>query len=219
LEIIWRGPVPPSNYTVGREGNRVDLIVDHWTVVMFEGAIRRFQNPASILSAHYVIGQDGRIAQLVGEDDAAFHAGEYGVNLRSIGIEHEAGPAMPPTDALYASSAWLHAEIAARHGLSLQVGTTVLPHRAIVATECPGTLDLDRIVREATEEDDMFTEEDRRKLNRVYDHLEAYEPMVWTGRLQRWLAIAIRSVFPNADLSGPDVVTGEAFRSETLSRR
>jgi hypothetical protein len=210
--IQWRGPIPQSNYGVGRDGNAVELIVDHWTVVMFEGAIRRFKDPASILSAHYVIGQDGRIAQLVGENDTAYHAGRFDVNLRSIGIEHEAGPAMEPTDALYTASAQLHLEIAQRHGLDLAVGATVLPHRAIVPTECPGTLDLERIVREAKEEDDMFTEDDRRMLKRVYDHLEAYEPLVWTTRLQRWLSKAIRSVFPNADISGPDVESGQPFK-------
>jgi N-acetylmuramoyl-L-alanine amidase len=219
VAIQWRGPVPSSNYDIGRGGNRVELIVDHWTVVMLEAAVRRFTNPASILSAHYIIGRDGRIVQLVSEDDTAFHAGNYSVNQRSIGIEHEAGPAMPPTDALYAASVRLHVEIASRHGLDLAVGETVLPHRAIVPTECPGTLDLERIVREAREEDDMFTEEDRRKLNRVYDHLEAYEPMVWTSRLQRWLARAFGSVFPHADLSGPDVVTGEPHEAETAARR
>jgi N-acetyl-anhydromuramyl-L-alanine amidase AmpD len=210
--IEWRGPIPQSNYTAGREGATVQRIVDHWTVVMFEGAVRRFKDPASRLSAHYVIGQDGRIAQLVSEDDAAYHSGNYAVNLRSIGIEHEASPAMEPSAALYAASAQLHLDIANRHGLSLAVGDTVLPHRAIVPTECPGTLDLDRIVRDALEEDDMFTEEDRRKLDRVYQHLEAYEPLVWTARLQRWLARAIRSVFPNADVSGPDVETGQSFK-------
>jgi N-acetyl-anhydromuramyl-L-alanine amidase AmpD len=219
MAIQWRGPVPASNYTVGRDGNGVELIVDHWTVVMFDGAIRRFLNPASILSAHYVIGSDGRIAQLVSEDDTAYHAGVFSVNQRSIGIEHEAGPAMPPSDALYAASARLHADIAARHGLALQVGATVLPHHAIVPTECPGTLDLDRIVREALEEDDMFTEEDRRKLNRVYDHLEAYEPLTWTKRLQLWLARALMTGVPTADLSGPDVETGQAFDAKTASRR
>lgn len=212
MGIEWRGPIPQSNYTVGRDGNVADLIVDHWTVVMFEGAIRRFRDPSSILSAHYVVGRDGRIAQLVSEDDTAYHAGRFDVNLRSIGIEHEAGPAMPPTDALYAASARLHLDIARRYGLDLSVGTTVLPHRAIVPTECPGTLDLERIVREAEGEDDMFTEEDRRMLKRVYDHLEAYEPLVWTTRLQRWLARAIRSVFPNADVSGPDVESGQPFK-------
>lgn len=212
MGIEWRGPIPQSNYTVGRDGGTVELIVDHWTVVMFEGAIRRFNDPASRLSAHYVIKSDGHIAQLVSEGDTAYHAGSYAVNLRSIGIEHEAGPAMAPTAALYAASAQLHLEIARRHALDLSVGATVLPHRAVVPTECPGTLDLERIVREAEEEDDMFTEEDRRMLQRVYDHLEAYEPLVWTTRLQRWLARAIRSVFPNADLSGPDVDSGQPFK-------
>ena len=186
---------------------------------MFEGAIRRFKDPASILSAHYVIGADGRIAQLVSEDDTAYHAGVFSVNQRSIGIEHEAGPAMPPTDALYAASARLHADIATRYALPLEVGTTVLPHHAIVATECPGTLDLDRIVREALEEDDMFTEEDRRKLNRVYDHLEAYEPLTWTKRLQLWVAKALSSGLPEADLSGPDVESGQAFDAKRAARR
>jgi hypothetical protein len=212
VDVVWRGPIPESNFTVGRAGNAVGLIVDHWTVVMFEGAIRRFKDPASRLSAHYVIGQDGRVAQLVSEGDTAYHAGKFDVNLRSIGIEHEASPTMAPTDALYAASAKLHREIAARHGLTLNVGSTVLPHHAIVPTECPGTLDLDRIVRNALEEDDMFTDEDRKMLKRVYDHLEAYEPLVWTTRLQRWLAKAIRSVFPNADVSGPDVETGQPFK-------
>src|SRR5437667_8815778 len=202
MAIEWRGPVPESNYTVGREGNAITLIVDHWTVVMFEAAVRRFLSPGSILSAHYVIGQDGRIAQLVSEDDTAYHAGVYAVNLRSIGIEHEAGPAMAPTDALYASSARLHAEIAIRHRLALQVGTTVLPHHAIVPTECPGTLDLDRIVREALhalEEDDMFTEADRAKLDRIYQHLEAYEPLPG----------------PNVSSSGPRGPSGPSFLSRT----
>jgi hypothetical protein len=64
----------------------------------------------------------------------------------------------------------------------------------------------------ARQEDDMFTDEDRRKLNRVYDHLEAFEPLTWFKRLQQWLAKAIRSVFPNADLSGPDVESGQPFK-------
>ena len=211
--------MPASNHTVGRDGHSVELIVDHWTVVMFEGAIRRFKDPASILSAHWVIGSDGRIAQLVSEDDTAYHAGVFSVNQRSIGIEHEAGPAMPPSEALYAASARLHADIASRYGLALEVDTTVLPHRAIVPTECPGTLDLDRIVREALEEDDMFTDADRAMLKRVYDHLEAYEPLTWTKRLQLWVAKALGTGLPNADLSGPDVETGQPFDAKSVSRR
>ena len=77
---------------------------------------RNSKDPASRLSAHYVIGHDGRIAQLVSEDDTAYHAGRF------------------------------------------------------------------------------------------------EDPLVWTTRLQRWLAKAIRSVFPNADVSGPDVESGQPFK-------
>ena len=211
MSVEWRGPVPSSNYDPGRGDNAVVLIVDHWTAASLESALTRFLTPGTAVSAHYVIGQDGRVFQLVREEDTAFHAGVYEVNQRSIGIEHEASPTLAPSDPLYAASARLHAEIASRYSLDLNVGATVLPHRAIVPTQCPGTLDLERIVRQALEEDDMFTEEDRRKLNRVYDHLEAYEPLVWTARLQRWLAKEIRSVFAHADTSGPDVETGQPF--------
>jgi hypothetical protein len=126
---------------------------------------------------------------------------------------------MPPTDALYVASARLHADIASRHSIALAVGATVLPHHAIVPTECPGTLDLDRIVRQALEEDDMFTDADRAMLKRVYDHLEAYEPLTWTKRLQLWLARALSTGLPTADLSGPDVESGQAFDPKTASRR
>ena len=214
MAIEWIGPIPSSNYDVGRGDERITFIVEHWTDAQIDSAIARFMNPNSRVSAHYIVAQDGRVLQLVSENDTAFHAGDYTANQRSIGIEHEASGVMPPSDALYESSARLHAEIAARYGLTLSPGETLIPHSAIVPTQCPGLLDIARIARQATEEDDMFTEEDRRKLNRVYDHLEAYEPMTWVSRLQHWLAIAIRSVFPNADLSGPDVVTGEPFRAD-----
>ena len=211
MSAEWRGPVPSTNYDVGRGGNAVAFIVDHWTVYSLESALARFLTAGTAVSAHYVV-QDGRVLQLVREEDTAFHAGDYSANQRSIGIEHEAGPTLPPSDALYEATARLHADIAARYGFALSVGETVIPHRAIVPTQCPGTLDLERIVRLATEEDDMFTDEDRRKLNRVYDHLEAYEPLVWTSRLQRWLATAFRSVFARVDLSGPDVESGQPFK-------
>ena len=148
MGIESRGPVPPSNFTAGRDGGAVELIIDHWTVVMYEGAVRRFHNPTSRLSAHYVIGQDGRIAQLVSEDDAAYHSGSFAVNLRSIGIEHEAGPRSAADRLRRVRAAAPRDREPLR--LALEVGPTVLPHRAIVPTECPGTLDLERIVREAT---------------------------------------------------------------------
>jgi len=65
----------------------------------------------------------------------------------------------------------------------------------------------------------MSTDADRAMLKRVYDHLEAYEPLTWTKRLQLWLAKALSTGVPTADLSGPDVETGHAFDATTASRR
>jgi N-acetyl-anhydromuramyl-L-alanine amidase AmpD len=42
---------------------------------MFRGRDHAIKDPTSRLSAHYFIGQDGRIAQLVSEDDTAYPAG------------------------------------------------------------------------------------------------------------------------------------------------
>src|SRR5919108_5263240 len=83
----WLGPVPGTNYDTGRGGKRIDFIVEHWTAATLDSAFARFMDPRSVLSAHYLIGRDGRIIQLVSEDDTAFHAGDYDANQRSIGIE------------------------------------------------------------------------------------------------------------------------------------
>jgi N-acetylmuramoyl-L-alanine amidase len=58
-----------------------------------ERAIRWLTNPASEVSAHYVVDEDGSITQLVPESRRAWHAGrsswagESDVNSASIGIE------------------------------------------------------------------------------------------------------------------------------------
>ena len=55
--------------------------------------MRWFMNPSARVSAHYVVGRDGEIVQMVHEHEKAWHAGQallYGdpnVNSMSIGIE------------------------------------------------------------------------------------------------------------------------------------
>lgn len=77
-----------------------DLVLLHYTgmpagggVSAGERAIRWLTNPASEVSAHYVVAEDGRITQLVPESRRAWHAGrsswagESDINSASIGIE------------------------------------------------------------------------------------------------------------------------------------
>ena len=64
------------------------------------------------------------------------------------------------------------AELSARYGFALDA-QHIRPHRTIVATQCPGTIDVDRIVLEASQEEEMTDEEFRRRWLAVYADIEA----------------------------------------------
>jgi hypothetical protein len=81
-----------GNYNVSdRPGNSEDIryIVIHDAEGTFEGTLTTFQNPKKYVSAHYVVGNQGQVAQAVATKDEAWHAGNKTVNMHSIGIEHE----------------------------------------------------------------------------------------------------------------------------------
>jgi len=72
----------------------VDMLVLHYTGMQTgQAALDRMCDPSAEVSAHYMIWEDGRVVQLVGEDKRAWHAGasswggEQDLNSRSIGIE------------------------------------------------------------------------------------------------------------------------------------
>jgi N-acetylmuramoyl-L-alanine amidase CwlA len=79
-------PLSPNRES--RHGTKIDMIVLHSTVGNFTSAVNWLTSTRSKASAHYVIGRDGTIANLVPEDDAAWHCGTTALaNWRSIGIE------------------------------------------------------------------------------------------------------------------------------------
>lgn len=181
MNIIWKGPLPGTNYTSKRGGKTVTRIVDHWIGSgTAEGADAHFHNPNAGTSAHYIVTQQGEIWQWVAEEDTAHHAGNWTANLESIGIEHEATPTLVATPALYAASAMLHRDIADRYGILLAVGTTVLPHGDITPTQCPGTLNIRAIVEAAMsyvtrEEFDNYKNDVRSTIDAMK---KAYDPLV-----------------------------------------
>lgn len=72
----------------------VDTVIIHYTAAnRIAGTISWFKMKESGVSAHYVIGRDGRIVQMVEDDKKAWHAGasyfrgRKNVNNFSIGIE------------------------------------------------------------------------------------------------------------------------------------
>jgi N-acetylmuramoyl-L-alanine amidase len=93
VEFDWRGPSPNRTQMTARP---IDLIIIHDTEGGYEQSIQWLLNPASKVSANYVIrSSDGEISKMVAEHDIAWHAGNWEYNVRSIGIEHEGFAAAP----------------------------------------------------------------------------------------------------------------------------
>jgi len=91
VDLTWR---PSVNHEARPAGAFIDTLVLHYTgMPTAEGALVRLCDPASKVSAHYVIDEDGRVVALVPEERRAWHAGvsfwrgRGDVNSRSIGIE------------------------------------------------------------------------------------------------------------------------------------
>lgn len=89
----WRSP----NFNERKDlGGRIfpDMIILHYTgMKTAKAALERLCDPASEVSAHYVIEENGHIHQLVEDDKRAWHAGKSywdgltDINSASIGIE------------------------------------------------------------------------------------------------------------------------------------
>lgn len=156
----YRDPVAlwlaSPNFWLDREGHDMAIqpayVVIHTMVGTIASANSRFQIPSEGASAHYGVGLDGRLVQWVDEKDAAWHAGNAGINLDSIGIEHEDGGRYndPRPDALYAASAALVRRICLRYAIPID-RAHIREHREVsdAPTACPDALDVERIVRMA----------------------------------------------------------------------
>lgn len=141
----WHGA--SNNYTNGNRGAKeIDLIVVHVAEGSYSGTISWFNTSYSDVSAHYVVGRKGQVAQCVHNEDIAWHAGDWGVNTRSIGIEHAGYGDRPRTARQYRSSARLAAYLSKRFNIPVD-DQHIFGHRRVVATKCPGKFDFDRYRR------------------------------------------------------------------------
>ena len=100
---------PSPNAGPRRDGLRPELVVLHFTeMASAEAALARLCDPSAEVSAHYLIGRDGRLWHLVDEEMRAWHAGAGAwrgrgdVNSRSIGIELDNDGRSPFTQPLMA---------------------------------------------------------------------------------------------------------------------
>lgn len=164
LESTMNTPtfIQAAYYSPGRTFQGISytpkLIVLHWMDTTLAGADFIFEGKTSRqVSAHYGIGADGTEHQYVEEADTAWQAGDWMVNLQSIGVEHEGWPGHAITGATYQQSIARIADICHRYNIDplgsviIRTNTgfktlpTLCPHNLIVATECPGTLNVQAI--------------------------------------------------------------------------
>lgn len=125
---------PSPNFGPRREGAQPALIVLHYTAMTSaEAALDRLCDRRAEVSAHYLIARDGRIWQMVAEDQRAWHAGAgaWGdvrdVNSRSIGIELDNTGAHPFAEPQMAALEWL------LHGIMQR--WRIGPHRVIAHSD------------------------------------------------------------------------------------
>lgn len=153
---LWDAQAKKGNFDTNRA--KVDLIIIHTMEGTTKGSTSHFSNPNTNASAHYGVSLDGSITQWIPENAVAYAAGDYQVNRRSINVEHEDGynpltrknavnEPRPPS--LYKGSAELLADLSIAHKIPLDRDHVKL-HREIDGRKaCPGTLDIDRLIKEA----------------------------------------------------------------------
>lgn len=127
-EANWRRADRPDDYGI-------DMVIIHVTQGSLASAVKAFRDPGHQAAAHYIVGRDGRVTQMIRELDVAYHAGNRDYNERSVGIEHEGFVDRPEdfTTAMYASSARLTARICARYDIPVD------REHIIGHVEVPGT--------------------------------------------------------------------------------
>lgn len=138
------------------DSNRVKIdriVIHHNAGTSDENARRTWYVSTGIgTSAHYQVTPD-KIWGCVGENSVAYHAGDYGMNQRSIGIEHlnsTGAPSWQIAEGTYQNSAKLIADICRRYNIPID-RQHIIGHREVSATACPGGIDLDKLIRLAKE--------------------------------------------------------------------
>jgi hypothetical protein len=124
-QLLGDGTVPTKygNHDLGQrpEQQKIEYIVIHDAEGYFDSTVRLVQDPAYV-SWHYTIrSTDGHIAQHVKTKDVGWHAGNWYVNAKAVGIEHEGFAAQGTwyTEAMYRTSAKLVRYLAMRLGIPL----------------------------------------------------------------------------------------------------
>ena len=112
-----------GNHDLGNrpQAQKIDYIVIHDTEETYDRTLDLVSDPTYVSWNYTLRSSDGHVAQHVKAKDVAWHAGNWYVNAKSIGLEHEGFGADGTwfTEAMYRSSAKLVGYLAARYGIPL----------------------------------------------------------------------------------------------------
>ena len=115
---------PSPNFGDRRDDAVPSLVVIHYTAMdNAEAALDRLCDPKHEVSAHYLVGADGRVFQLVDESKRAWHAGagqwrnQDDINSHSIGIELDNSGDAPFPAVQMEALEHLLMNVANRHGI------------------------------------------------------------------------------------------------------
>lgn len=141
--------VDPNIMNADSNRTKIDRIVIHHNAGTNDAGARRtwYVSTGIGTSAHYQVTPD-KIWGCVGENFVAYHAGNYPMNQRSIGIEHlnNAGaPNWTIAEETYRNSAKLIRDICERYGIPMD-RQHILGHREVSQTACPGGIDIDKLI-------------------------------------------------------------------------
>ena len=149
LEKMYNFFESPNKW-IGRRGKKPEAIVIHITQGAFKGALSWLTNPASQVSAHFLISEVGEIAQLVKCENTAWHAGvvvrptwpliKQGINpnFYTLGIELAGFPNIIPSMAQIIACARLAHDLTNQFSIPID-NQHIIPHNSINgAKSCPG---------------------------------------------------------------------------------
>ncbi|MCM2579237.1 N-acetylmuramoyl-L-alanine amidase [Streptomyces meridianus] len=119
--------LPGDDYGNHDKGDRprsqkIEYIVVHDTEATWDTTLKLVQDPTYVSWQYSLRSSDGHVAQHVPLKDVAWHAGNWYVNAKSIGLEHEGFLVAPDawyTEAMYRASSRLVRYLAAKYDIPL----------------------------------------------------------------------------------------------------
>jgi N-acetyl-anhydromuramyl-L-alanine amidase AmpD len=140
-----------TNFRSGRPtAFQPGAIVLHRSGHSRDGYRARYNDAATLTSAHYVVGRTGDVDQYVLESDTAFHAGfvlaptwpllraDVNPNFYTIGIELEGAPTDDCPASQVTATAALVAEVARRWHIEVDANHVIAHSRIRATSNCPG---------------------------------------------------------------------------------